>query len=88
MNLQAVTESLPEELAHRSNEGLDVWLLWRRTDDRVSVVVHDSTTDTWFELEVDRDAALDAFQHPFAYAAARGIAFDAPRLVADLEKGA
>jgi hypothetical protein len=78
MNPQTLTESLPEELAHRSNEGLDVWLLWRRMDDRVSVVVHDSTTDSWFELEVDRSAALDAFEHPFAYAAARGIAYFVP----------
>jgi hypothetical protein len=35
----------------------------------VTVTVDDSRAGRSFELAVDRDRALDAFYHPFAYAA-------------------
>lgn len=39
------------------------------------VVVFDAGTNTSFGLSVERGAALDAFYHPYAYAAFRGIAY-------------
>ncbi len=81
----------PTELAHRTGNGLDVRLLWNRGDGRLKVVVDDSQTDSSFELSAgDGKQALDAFNHPFAYAAARGVAYrteaedeaDAPEVAA------
>jgi hypothetical protein len=62
------------ELASREADGLHVRLLWHRHEGFVSVVVEDSRTDEAFELVLsDRDNALDVFNHPFAYAAYRGL---------------
>ncbi len=59
-----------QELAFRTNAGLDVSLLWRPADDRLSVVVTDQKGGGSFELGARRDNALEVFYHPFAYAAA------------------
>jgi hypothetical protein len=66
---------MPTELAHRAGDGIEVLLLWDRSDGRLTVVVDDVRTGGSFEV-VARDGrqALDAFYHPFAYAAARGLA--------------
>ena len=60
---------MTKELAHRQNDGVEVTLLWHCDDDSVAVSVHDAKTDSAFEVGVPRDRALDAFYHPFAYAA-------------------
>jgi hypothetical protein len=39
------------------------------------VLVVDSKLDESFELDVDPADALDAFKHPFAYAAFRRVAY-------------
>jgi hypothetical protein len=57
------------ELAHRTSDGIDVYLFWDQPSSRVTVSVFDERTNNGFELEVDKRAALDAFNHPFAYAA-------------------
>ena len=57
------------ELAHRTSDGIDVYLFWHEPTSRVTVGVSDARTDAGFELEVDGRYALDAFNHPFAYAA-------------------
>ena len=57
------------ELAARESDGIHVVLLWHSRDDEVSVSVDDTRTGRYFELPVERDRALDAFHHPFAYAA-------------------
>jgi hypothetical protein len=59
------------DLAHRRNDGIDVVLWWSPDDDSVAVEVLHLATDEYFELAVERDRALDAFYHPFAYAARR-----------------
>jgi hypothetical protein len=59
------------DLAHRRNDGIDVVLWWSPEDNAVAVEVLHLATDESFELVVDRDRALDAFYHPFAYAARR-----------------
>jgi hypothetical protein len=57
------------ELAARSANGLVVVLLWHPREDTVTVSVADDRTGDRFEIAVDRERALDAFYHPFAYAA-------------------
>jgi hypothetical protein len=43
----------------------------------VTVSVQDTGTEE-FEFEVDAADALDAFRHPYAYAAGCGVPFDEP----------
>ena len=62
------------ELAHRASDGLDVYLFWNAPTSRVTVGVHDARGDDSFELEVDGRHALDAFNHPYAYATRAGTA--------------
>ena len=57
------------ELAARESDGINVVLLWDPKTDDVTVSVDDTRTGQYFELPVERDRALDAFHHPFAYAA-------------------
>ena len=71
--LAALTEW--SELASRENDGLAVFLLWNRLTNQVRVSVVDSKLDEVLELEIAGAEALDAFYHPFAYAADRGVSF-------------
>ena len=58
------------ELAARENDGIHVLLLWHPRQDAVTVPVDDTRCGHRFDLAVARDRALEAFYHPFAYAAA------------------
>jgi len=60
-----------QDLAHRRGDGIDVILWWSPEDNSVAVEVMHLATDSSFELVVERARALDAFYHPFAYAARR-----------------
>ena len=64
-----------KELAGRENEGLEVFLLWNKSADRLKLVVADARLDEEFEFEVAGAQALAAFYHPFAYAARRSVDF-------------
>ena len=68
------TIELPErrELAHRTNDGIDVTLFWSKAPNRVTISVFHARSPTALEFEVDGADALDAFNHPYAYAATRG----------------
>jgi hypothetical protein len=55
------------ELAHRSNGGVDVTLFWHSQTDELLVCVSDEPTGAYFEIHPERDLALDAFYHPYAY---------------------
>jgi hypothetical protein len=66
-----------KELAHRSGDGLEVTLWWRREDNSLLVAVDDARSGDLFQLDVDHHDAMDAFHHPYAHAAHRGIAFAA-----------
>lgn len=79
MNRSDTIDRLPRELAYRANDGLEVWLYWTRLGNRLSVVVSDSGQGLSFELDVEPAKGLDAFHHPYAYAASRGIDFETPR---------
>ncbi len=71
-----------EELAHRSGDGLDVTLYWRRGPKRVSVCVCDHRRGAYFEIRPPADRALDAFYHPYAYTASSTLHFEDERLAA------
>ena len=64
-----------KELASRGTDGLAVSLLWSKATDRVRVTVADERFDEEFDLDVPGVHALAAFDHPFAYAAVRGLGF-------------
>jgi len=57
------------ELAARESNGIHVLLLWHPRDDAITVSVEDDRRGDSFELAVAAERALDAFYHPFAYAA-------------------
>jgi hypothetical protein len=58
-----------KELAARQRDGLRVVLRWHPCADAVTVAVDDDHTGDRFEIAVEREHALDAFYHPYAYAA-------------------
>jgi hypothetical protein len=57
------------ELAKRSSYGIEVTLSWTESTNVVTIAVIDLHSADHLEFEVDGSAALDAFDHPFAYAA-------------------
>lgn len=63
------------ELAFREKDGLAVSLLWSHDLGRVKVAVVDARLDEHFDVHVSSADALDAFRHPFAYAAGMGATF-------------
>jgi membrane-bound lytic murein transglycosylase B len=77
MSATATSRATARELAHRAADGVEVTLLWSRRTDRVLLVVRDTRTDEEFELIVPNHAALDAFNHPYAYASSLGVLFEA-----------
>ena len=67
-------------LAHRTNDWVEVVLFWHETEDEtgdeLTVTVSDERAGVYFELPAAPDQALDVFNHPYAYAAFRGLPFD------------
>jgi hypothetical protein len=61
------------ELAVRENDGLAISLVWSKASGRTRIVVVDQTFEAEFHVDVPPARALDAFYHPFAYAAGRGL---------------
>jgi hypothetical protein len=61
--------SQTRELAARDNDGVHVLLLWHPRENTVTVSVEDARVGERFQLAVAPERALDAFYHPFAYAA-------------------
>jgi hypothetical protein len=57
------------ELAARETDGIHVLLLWHPDENAVSVSVEDARVGDRFQIAVAPERALDAFYHPFAYAA-------------------
>jgi hypothetical protein len=67
--LPAMTEATTRELAYREADGVEVALLWPVGARSVVVRVVDWRAGQSFELSVRGERALDAFHHPYAYAA-------------------
>ena len=74
----SATSAPPRELDRRATDGVDVALLWDAATDSLSVAVYDDRTGEAFELQVDAHEAVDAFRHPYAYAAFRGVDYQVP----------
>ena len=72
-------------LATRTNAGIQVTLLWVEDTNAAAVLVRDDGNDDQFELSVEPGAnALEIFEHPYAYAASRGVDYR----LADLRRAA
>jgi hypothetical protein len=63
------------ELAHRTNDGVEVVLFWHQISDELTVSVSDQRSGAYFELAAEPDRALDVFNHPYAYAAFCGVPY-------------
>ncbi|MFL5965557.1 MAG: hypothetical protein ACJ747_03295 [Gaiellaceae bacterium] len=61
--------SQTRELAARDNDGIAVRLLWDPRENALAVSVEDTRAGDSFDLAIAPECALDAFYHPFAYAA-------------------
>lgn len=57
------------ELAQRLSGGVEVLLLWHPAVERVEVAVRDARTGVEFQIDVPPADALDAYYHPYVYAA-------------------
>ncbi|HJU47822.1 MAG TPA: hypothetical protein VJ689_06815 [Gaiellaceae bacterium] len=68
----ATTIPIRRELARRHANGVEVTLSWAPGEDALFVTVRDESGDD-FELVVDAEHALDTYNHPYAYAAFRGL---------------
>ena len=55
------------ELAHRSNNGVNVTLSWHTKTHELLVCVYDERCDVYFEIQPKRDFALDVYYHPYAH---------------------
>ncbi len=60
------------ELAQRLSGADEVLLLWHPESDRVELCVRNLATGVGYEIEIAPADAIDAFYHPFAYAARCG----------------
>jgi hypothetical protein len=73
MEFETEGAEMLKELDTRISNEIEVSLLWSSADNRVLVRVYDASTEEELELEVDPAHALDAFHHPYAYAARRRV---------------
>jgi hypothetical protein len=64
------------ELAHRENDGVEVVLFWHELTSKLTVSVSDVRSGRYFELAAAPEDALDVFNHPYAFAAFRGVSYD------------
>jgi hypothetical protein len=67
------------ELAQRLSGTVEVQLLWQPEIDRVHLSVRDLATGAGFDIAVPRANAIDAFYHPYAYAARRENSYQVSR---------
>ena len=67
--LQTSVSAADRELASRESDGVHVLLLWHPRDNTLAVTVEDTRGGDQFQFAIAPDRALDAFYHPFAYAA-------------------
>ena len=62
---------MTRELARRLSGTDEVRLLWHPSSERLELSVRNCETGEVFHLDVAADSAMDAFHHPYAYAAWR-----------------
>ena len=76
------THTRARELAARMSHGTRVRLLWRQGTRDLWVEVMEPEFDMTIVIPVQPEQALDAFRHPYAYAASQGVPPRAERLAA------
>jgi hypothetical protein len=59
------------ELAHREGSDVDVALFWGPEDNSLLLLLVEVPTGVVFEVPVEPQNAMDAFNHPYAYLPAR-----------------
>jgi len=74
------TSAPTRELAQRLSGTVEVMLIWHPENDGVELSVRDPATGAGFHVGVAPASAIDAFYHPYAYAARHENAY---RLVRD-----
>ena len=57
------------DLASRRGGGIEVALIWDRSDRTLVVFAHDERTDEEVAIPVSGDEAAEVYRHPFAYTA-------------------
>jgi hypothetical protein len=75
------------ELDTRQAGGLKVALFWHSGTNTLTISTHDASSGDDFELEVDAAHALDAFHHPYAYAAGHRVSHARPDADASFADG-
>jgi hypothetical protein len=55
------------DLLHRSSDGVDVTLYYDRNTAELTLLLIDHNADRVVELDVPRERATYAFEHPFAF---------------------
>ena len=70
-----MASKLTRELDVRASDGLEVALLWNPETNGLTVAVFDTKSGDDFDIEVSANEAMDAFHHPYAYAANHGVHF-------------
>jgi hypothetical protein len=68
------TQPAARELAKRLSGSDEIRLVWHPADDCVELSVRDFGTGAGFRIAVAPSRAVDAFYHPYAYAALRAAA--------------
>lgn len=64
----------PKELASRHSGNVEIALLWSKRTHRAAVTLEDAVTGELIELPLrPSDDPLDVYNHPYVYAAARGL---------------
>lgn len=63
------------ELAYRCSDGMAVALLWDPATDDLLVCGFDERSGAFFEGPVDRERALEAYYHPYAFVGGASINF-------------
>jgi len=76
MAVAKITETPFRELAHRESDGLKIVLSWHCVSGDLTVCVSDVRSGAYFELPAAPKLAMDIFEHPYAYAAFRGVPYD------------
>jgi hypothetical protein len=69
-------------LAQRSNDGVEVTLLWHPAGDDLTVCVCDGRDGTYFEIHPAPYLALEVYYHPYAYRDFSGVNYEDYRLAA------
>ena len=76
MAISDTTTSRFRELTGRTHDGVEVVLFWHELTGELIVCVSDERSGSYFELAAEPENALDVYDHPYAYAAFRGVPYD------------